>query len=50
MALGKTDSRTINRSKNRGSTHTEKKLIAEAVRAALVVLNNIRSAERVKTS
>ena len=49
MASGKTNSKYVKHSKNVGSSHTEKKLIAEALKTALVVLENIRSVKRVKT-
>ena len=50
MASGKTNSKSARHSNNGESIHTEKKLIAEAVRTALVVLENIRSAKRLKPS
>ena len=50
MASGKTNSKYVRHSQNVGSSHTEKKLIAEAVKTAVAILKNIQSAKEVKPS
>ena len=50
MVSGKAEDHTASQSQGDKSANNEKKLIAEAVKNALALLDKMRSAELVKTS